>query len=215
MGQQQTQPKLILIGFGGCSASGKSSVSKILSKELNSPFLPICGDHFFKKDIPHHDVWKFNYETPEAVDYETIKNGIKAIKEHYSKTPFEKFEKQLKPNSSRTIPTPLECHKKDTDSKYIFILIESFLLYFDQEICDLIDIHFFMICPHEVARERRMKRDHFCPEKWFDEMVWTNYEKYKDVQLSNSNAIEIDGTQPIEDSVIQVKKEIEKYLSKL
>ena len=215
MGQQlenHQPPKIYIIGLGGSSASGKSTTSKKLSEKLNSPFLPICGDHFFKSEIPMHDIWGHNYEIPEAVDFESIKIGLKKMKEHFSKTPFEKFKENLRPNKYMKIPIESETHIVNKNTKNIFIIIESFLLYYDKDLCDLIDFHFFISCPQEIARERRMKRDHFCNDKWFDEMVWTHFEKFKEIQLKNSNAKIIDGTQPIEDSVNEIIEKINKNI---
>jgi uridine kinase len=200
-------PKLLIIGIGGCSASGKSTISKKLAEKMNSPFTPICGDYYFDK-VPLHEKWGRNYEVPEAVNFTSIKKGLRMLRTHFSIFPFKPFEQNIaldRKSSYVQIPFHSKYYKLDENDDFIFIVIESFLLFADKELCEMIDFPIFIDCPQDVVRARRRERDN-CSVEWFDEMVWTHYEKFKDLQINNSSPMIIDGTKPIEESLEIIEK---------
>jgi uridine kinase len=198
----QKIPKVCIIGIGGCSASGKSTISKKLANQMNSPFKPICGDFYFD-NVPLHEKWGRNYEVPEAMNFIAIKKGLRMLKTHFSIFPFKPFEQNIaleRKSHYVHLPVHSKDYKIDKNDDFIFIVVESFLLFIDKELCEMIDIPIFIDCPQDVVRARRVERDK-CSVEWFDEMVWNHFEKFKELQIQNSSPLIVDGTKPIEESL--------------
>lgn len=206
---ENPNPKVKIIGIGGPSGSGKSSISKLLISDLNSPYRVIQADFYFKIMIPTHEKWGRNWETPEAVDYETLKTNLKILKEHLEKSPYETFDGMISSQKVKDISTVNKNYILDKKVFNLYIVIEGFLLFADKELCSMLDYKFFLNVPHDICRERRMKRDK-CSQEWYDEMVWKHYLEFRELQLKNSNPIELNGEDPIEknkEKIIQYIKD--------
>lgn len=197
---EKVKSNVVIIGIGGPSGSGKTSISKLLIDELNCPFKVFHCDTYFKLNLPKDKKYGSNWEIPDAIDFDSIKKNLKILKNHLEKSPNEKFKSLLKSERDQNID-PVNADYKTSKSKPYYIIIEGFLLFSDSELCSMIDYHFFINSSQEVCRERRMKRQKKMTQEQYDEMVWKHFLDYKDIQLKNSNPVELDGEDELEKNV--------------
>jgi uridine kinase len=55
--------EIFFIGIGGNPISGKSTISNILVKQLNSPLIAIKIEWFYKTEIPKDETYGENWES--------------------------------------------------------------------------------------------------------------------------------------------------------
>jgi len=205
--------KVVVIGVGGSSASGKSSIANIISKYFNSPIITIEGDWFFKTEIPYHDKYEENWEIPEAMNLIKFKEAIITLKNLIPKC--ADFNTNFEVDVSERGINKIKVNNKDYKNKslnkddHIIIVVESFLLYYDKDISNLIDIPIFMESDKDICRERRLKRDSYATKDYYDELVWVYYLKFKDLQLNNANPKIFDGSKQID----KLSEEVLLYIS--
>jgi len=159
----------IIVGIGGATRSGKSSLARDLCLELGIDFNTI---------IPQDKSWKapwerptnefgINMEVPEAVDWERLKSWIEASLSKKEKVTLKRKHEVL------------DSHPQ----KYIFV--EGFLIYSQPSIIKLLNKKIFLSISKETCFKRRMATKFTKPEI-FSELIWPNYVKY------NSNVCEMD-----------------------
>ena len=208
-----TNKEIILIGIGGPSPCGKSTIASRLAKHLNSPFLPIKGDIFFKdrSEIPKHEKYGLNREIPEAMDFNSFYRELVSLKNHSLTCQDLKFPFNLQLEKFK-IPINSNFYEEHISTCLVFIVVESYLLYYDKKIWNLIDIPLFIECDRDICLERKKKRTKSgkFSSKWFTELVWPNYLKYFDNQLENAKPKIFDGREEDKDTLLN---EILEYLN--
>lgn len=190
MSESLTQWNVILIGIAGPSGCGKSTYAKHLAEQLRSPFRPIELDSFFRAPliIEHSILGRIKtLEQPECL----------AIDD------FTRLLQQMK--SSPNLLT--QYHRTDISldwNERIFIIVEGFLLFaLSDEITDLFDVKIFLDATLAECRLRRYRRririaEHISNDdvniseefqQWFDHLVWNEYLKRRDLQMSKAEKI--------------------------
>jgi len=199
-----------IVGFSGASGSGKTTVAQFLCKELNSPFILIEGDFYYKKIIPKHQKYQENWELPECFDFECLIQNISKLKLYCQRfnsiKDFENFPTKIyNPRdqefevNSKFFAKQKKTYNNDANET-IYIIVDSFLLYFEPRLCNLIDFSFFIDCTYETSLRRRCQRDSECTKEFFDEMVWHHYLIYKNIQLKNAkNLILLNGSKSLDE----------------
>src|SRR5689334_21740303 len=108
-------PQVILIGIAGPSGCGKSTYAAHLIDHLSSSLYPIELDHFFIRRISiNHPILGriYSEEEPETLFIEGLLTLLRQIKHEPEKI--------------------TQYHRKDIsikDKKYIFVIVEGFLLF--------------------------------------------------------------------------------------
>ncbi len=151
--------KLIVIGIGGISRSGKSTLRKTLKNKLN----PTAIFHIDEYIISPIKKWDNKIQS-EIMDWEDPKC-----------LDLDKFYRDFK-NSKEKI---LNNSKSDYTGETEYIIAEGFLLYFRKDITDLIDIKFSFNIDKELCRERRRNTKDFPSDHYFDEYIWKGYHQNK------------------------------------
>lgn len=190
MSESLTQWNVILIGIAGPSGCGKSTYAKHLVEQLHSPLNPIELDHFFLAPliIEHPILGRMkSYEQPDCLNIEQ----------------FTKLLQQIKCNPSLLT----QYHRTDAEldcTERIFIIVEGFLLFaLSDQITNLFDIRIFLDSTLSECRVRRYRRRCRIPEdmsnenvevsrefqQWFDHLVWDEYLKRRDLQMSKAEKI--------------------------
>ncbi|UJR14218.1 hypothetical protein I4U23_001211 [Adineta vaga] len=180
-------PRVILIGIAGPSGCGKTTYATYLVERLQSPTLPIGLDDFFYryKFISHPLLGSMrSCEDPDTLHVENLLNLLQTLKQHPEK---------------RT-----RHHRNDVsiiNKKYIYIIVEGFLLFaLSDELTSIFDIRIFFDSTMSECRMRRFRRhskiDSRIPDsqviitekfqQWFDYLVWTEYLKRRDSQMSKA-----------------------------
>lgn len=187
-----------IVSIGGSCSSGKSYVGKQLAIALNSPLTSISLTNFFLpvSKCPKHEIYKFNLETPDSIDFNRFKETLNEIKSKLAKNPQENniqvskidHEKEEKVN----LQNPFYFH--DPNNKIIYLVVEGHLIYCKKEIVELFDFKIFLNSDKETSYKRVLNKELFHSHElnktkdWFDEMVWKHYLSFKDLQLNNSKS---------------------------
>jgi nicotinamide/nicotinate riboside kinase len=178
---------MFLVGIGGSSCSGKSTVTNWISQLLQAPI--IHQDGFFRPDskiplldgIPNWDCPQV-FHSNEAIDFEAFHNALMKLRE-------DSVVEILGPNRPKLeqgkIPTEkaLSLVKKLKSMKKSIVLIDGFMLYENYTTIDLLDLHVFLHAPFEILKNRRSQRKTYVtpeghwqdPPNYFEKVVWPMY----------------------------------------
>lgn len=192
---------LVIVGIGGPSSSGKTTVARALHLLLPKATLIHLDDFYYPDDqIPNdltHNV--ANWDCPEAIDWEKFSNYIKELR---------KSDGANLPVKSLEMDTPLRLGDKDVAelkpavdafleliSGKRLIFVEGFMLFHDEAILLLFDKKLFFHGPHTVLKDRRESRpgyqtiDGFWedPPNYFDNIVWPEYKRTHKHLFENDN----------------------------
>ena len=139
----------IIIGICGGSASGKSSICKdIINKLSNHKVNIISQDNFYKSLDSSIDVDNYNFDHPNAIDFDHLLTTICNLKEGISvDIPIYDFSTHTRLDKTINIP-PVEV-----------ILVEGILIFNDERIRDLFDLKIFIETDNDLALIRRIQRD--------------------------------------------------------
>lgn len=181
--------KPLVIGVGGRSCSGKSTVAKELETKYKGEFLHIDQDKFFKIEAD-------NWESPEALRFDKLIETIKNLKE----------------NKNTAIPTHKSTEKFDREVKpHSIIIIEGFLLFANKELNELIDKKIWVEVSDENLFNRRVKRaEGFCKPGYIMNTVIPESKKYEEMQKREADLI-IDGNKPKDEMAKEVENQLRKW----
>ncbi|KAI0812274.1 P-loop containing nucleoside triphosphate hydrolase protein [Irpex lacteus] len=193
----EASPKLrvLFVGIGGATCSGKTT----LAKHLRS-ILP--GSVILHQDpqelIPQHPVYDVqDWDDPEgAIDWPRMVKSLKEIREtgvippeHYSHDHLNEqrevpVEQPLIDRWRETFTRIQEEHEK-AGEKIVWVVVDGFLLYWDQAVVDSLDVRVFLRVPEEVLKQRRHERHGYHtagalwrdPPHYWEQIVWPAYVK--------------------------------------
>eukprot|EP01129_Flabellula_baltica_P005683 TRINITY_DN2071_c0_g1_i1.p1 TRINITY_DN2071_c0_g1~~TRINITY_DN2071_c0_g1_i1.p1 ORF type:complete len:366 (-),score=97.63 TRINITY_DN2071_c0_g1_i1:382-1449(-) len=146
--QEVTEP--LVIGVTGGSASGKTTVCNQIIKELNVPWVVLISMDSFYKGLPEGtDPTTYDFDHPDAFDFELLYETIFALKEGKSvSVPYYDFTIHSRvPSRATTL------YGADV------IIIEGILVLFNQKLRDIMDIKLFVDTEDDIRLARRLKRD--------------------------------------------------------
>ena len=153
----------LLISIAGGTASGKTTVvSKIESCFNKDEVTVVCMDNYYKRrdDISLDDRKKINYDHPDAIDMELLKDHIRMLlagKEIDS--PVYDFSNHNRSNKTITVkPTKV-------------IILEGILALYDEVIRDLSNILIFVESESDIRFIRRLKRDIISRGRSLDDVI--------------------------------------------
>ena len=142
------KPKILAVAGG--SASGKSSIVKLLAKEFENDLVVIGHDNYYKAhdDLAFEDRVGLNYDHPKAFDNDLIYDDLnKLLDGHDIEMPLYDY----------TIHTRSKQTKKISPKK--IILIEGILVLYDKKIREITDTKVFVDADSDVRLKRRILRD--------------------------------------------------------
>ncbi|WPK24820.1 hypothetical protein PUMCH_002112 [Australozyma saopauloensis] len=180
---------LIIVGVGGPSSSGKTTICNSLRT-----ILPQCTlihlDDFYLPDgeIPMDaDLQLENWDCPEAIDWPKFQNYIDEIRATGG---------DVLPVESKESESLLKLSKEEIDEAQTLIerkypellnshvvLIDGFMLYHDVAISNLFDVKLYFRAPYQMLKARREARAGYAtsdgfwvdPPGYFDQIVWPQY----------------------------------------
>ncbi|CAG8556205.1 33047_t:CDS:2, partial [Racocetra persica] len=207
--------RIVTIGIGGASCSGKTTLAKWLLKVLPNCTL-FFQDEFFKleNDLPIDPTTKYtNWDCPEAINFPLFLSTLKDLHQTGSlPTTFVSNEinnvhsdvkgcglYELVRRLSLRVNEVLDALAGDDDknNEWYFVLVDGFLLYYDPEVIKELDVKLFV----------RADRYAVDPPDYFDKIVWPNYvEFHKNLSIKELSSGVIDGVKSghtaIEDLVV-------------
>lgn len=179
--------ELVLVGIGGPSSSGKTTVAKALHLLFSNSTLIHLDDFYFPNDkIPYDaeaDVQ--NWDCAEAIDWDRFKAYIAKVREtNGTMLPMETLEVESELKLAPQEVHTLKQHAGVIDcSRYHLVFVDGFMLYHDNVILELFDVKLFFHAPNQILKDRREARKGYNtvagfwedPPGYFDQMVWPEY----------------------------------------
>lgn len=142
---------MLIIGIGGGTGSGKTTVvNKIISESPPDEVTIISQDSYYK-DLSHLDYesrTKVNFDHPNSIDFQLLCGHLAQLRKGESiKQPVYSFVEHNR--TDETVTT----HPKKV------IVVEGILILTDPSIRDLFDIKIFVHADSDERLIRRLKRD--------------------------------------------------------
>lgn len=167
-----TQTKVVLIGVGGATCSGKTTLAKHLRSTLPGSFI-IHQDDFAPAQelIPIHPIYGVQDwdDAPGAIDWDKLAAFIARVKKEGS-PPEHHSHDHLNPQLG-DVPVPPELRAAWAERfqagvdrslkqgiRTVFALLDGFLLYWDQRLIEAIDVPIFLRVTYSTLKERRIQR---------------------------------------------------------
>nr|XP_020668063.1 uridine-cytidine kinase-like 1 isoform X6 [Pogona vitticeps]XP_020668064.1 uridine-cytidine kinase-like 1 isoform X7 [Pogona vitticeps] len=149
-----TQSKeAFVIGLGGGSASGKTTVARMIIEALDVPWVVLLSmDSFYKvltkeqqQQAANND---YNFDHPDAFDFDLIISTLKKLKQGKSvKIPIYDFT----------------THSRKKEWKTLYganvIIFEGIMAFSDKELLKLLDMKIFVDTDSDIRLVRRLRRD--------------------------------------------------------
>eukprot|EP00439_Symbiodinium_sp_Y106_P061597 s887_g9.t1 len=135
--RQRVKRRVLVIGIAGASGCGKSTVAQKLAQNMGSPFAPISLDNYLMpKWMPKVGGGK-NWETPEGIDFQTLKDDVKKAVEVLAQAETVPDRLLLGPSISRSDVICKGQGGRQLNSEQVVLFLEGFLLFYQQSIAKL------------------------------------------------------------------------------
>ncbi|TPX57795.1 hypothetical protein PhCBS80983_g03573 [Powellomyces hirtus] len=191
---KQSAMRPILVGIGGVSCSGKSTLTDRLAKVL--PVHVIYQDKFFKKSdhIPVIDGVQ-DWDSPDSMDMEAFAARLREVHKRGSAKASTRNEPGYNDPSPPTDISPKVISKLQSQwaasPRLPIYLIDGFLLYASEAIFQQLDIKVFVTAQYGTLEARRAARTGYMtsggtwkdPPGYFREVVWPAYLRYNNKVL--------------------------------
>ncbi|KAK0550947.1 ribosylnicotinamide kinase [Tilletia horrida] len=197
-----SSPRVIFVGLGGGSCSGKTTLAKHILKILkdagDEDSFILHQDDFAprEQDLPlawNGDEQVRDWDTPHgSIDFAKMYDALRYIRKH-AVTPPE-FNSHDKLNVLPNVAVPPELYSRwasrfkeaigagDRSQKIVIVLVDGFLTYFDPRVRAELDVRFFTRCSRQIMKSRRAKRSYITAENlwsdppgYYDNIVWPAY----------------------------------------
>lgn len=145
---KESSKKVMIIGIGGISRSGKTTLRNYLEQKLKPVGIFHIDDYGYgpiRKYDENIEDFIDDWEAPEAHNLDKFYLDLKNLKN------------EIEQNSTQEIK---------------YIIAEGFLLYNRKDITDLIDLKFNFYIDKELARERRKSTKFYHSDYYFNEYIW-------------------------------------------
>jgi len=142
---------MIIIGIAGGTGSGKTTVVKEITRQLNKEAIAIIPQDAYYKDsrhLPLEERQKMNFDHPDSVEFELLIKHLKQLKEGES--------------IEQPIYSYLTCTRAEetisVTPKHI-IIVEGILCLTNATLRKLMDIKVFVDCEADLRLSRVIQRD--------------------------------------------------------
>ena len=214
MSQQplKSQEEPFLMGIGGCSSSGKTTIAKITADLLPNAIL-IHQDDFFKHDeeIPVNEKYGIqDWDSPDALDLELFNSELEVVKRtgmvaselihNDNVDDTRKFESELsyevlqRLRDRYSLGLSSSSSSSNNNGRRI-VIVDGFMLYNDPRIRSKFDLKLLIRAPYETLKRRRQARPGYKtldsywvdPPYYFDEFVYRSYKDTHGELFVNGN----------------------------
>ncbi|KAJ8514900.1 hypothetical protein ONZ45_g7604 [Pleurotus djamor] len=198
MAEASIPTRVVVIGVGGATSSGKTILAKHLRNCLPNSCI-IHQDDFVPPAelLPVDQEYGFqDWDTAAtAVDWERMRKFLSELKKsgvlpesHQSldavnETPIVPVDDDIiakwKAESAKLVSE----HLAQRGEKLTWVIVDGFLMYWDERIVSDLDVRIFLRVPEDVARARRESRAYVTPEgdtwrdppQYWEKIVWPAY----------------------------------------
>ncbi|OBZ67277.1 Nicotinamide riboside kinase [Grifola frondosa] len=190
--------RVILVGIGGATCSGKTTLAKHLRRILPGSVILHQDDFAPPQElIPIHPEYKVqDWDSAEgAIDWKRMVKSLEEVKrtgiippEHYSHDHLNEqkdipIDNAIFTRWRDTFAQIDEEHRKRGEC-VVWVMVDGFLLYWNAEVVDNLDVRVFLRVPHDVLRQRRHERHGYHtaegtlwrdPPNYWEQIVWPAY----------------------------------------
>ena len=142
---------MLVIGIAGGSGSGKTTVVKAITNQLNGRVVVIPQDSYYKDSshLPMEERQKINFDHPEAIDWKLLCQQVRELKQ------------------GKTIEQPvysyITCSRSKTETVTVepadVIIVEGILIFTCKELRDQMNIKIFVDADDDDRLMRIILRD--------------------------------------------------------
>ena len=142
---------MLVIGIAGGSGSGKTTVVRAITQQLNGRVVVIPQDSYYKDSshLPLEERQKINFDHPDAIDWKLLCQQIRELKQ------------------GRTVEQPvysyITCSRSTTETVTVepadVIIIEGILIFTHKELRDQMNIKVFVDADDDDRLMRILVRD--------------------------------------------------------
>lgn len=188
-----------LVGISGPSGSGKTTIANRLQTLLPDRVTILEADNYFIdfNNLPKLGVWR-DWDRPENIKWNQLGDDIMALKSGRSVS-------SSALNKTSLVKTPLYLESKE------LIIVEGFLLFWDQTIRDLLDLKVFLDLPEEMILVRRETREGRPDSGYRKQVVLPAYKNYGKNTMNYADLI-LDATMSIDYIVEKIRLYMNKKL---
>lgn len=140
---------IIIVAICGGSASGKTALSKELSRRNSKDILLVSQDEYYKSfdEYTIEEKRSINYDHPDAFDIELLVENLTRLKNGESvESPIYSFNEYARTGTQTVAGKPI-------------ILLEGMLTLYYPELRQIIDKKIYIDCPEEIRLQRMIERD--------------------------------------------------------
>ncbi|TYJ54034.1 hypothetical protein B9479_005298 [Cryptococcus floricola] len=197
--------KVVLIGIGGASCSGKTLLAKHISQALPQNAIIIHQDDF----CPPAEQVPYSKEYPDLQDWDDPSScilwqklqGFLAKVRQTGRVESHSSHDHL--NKQNNIPIDqvvferwaeafrsLDAEQRQKGVELIWVIVDGFVLYWDKLVTDMLDIRIFLQVPYQTLKDRREQRQTYVlqrkshpaiyPDDAAEGGVWTDPPDYFD-----------------------------------
>ena len=198
-----SNPASYLIGIAGPSCSGKTEISRRLSRLLRAPVVAI--DHYYRdlKHMPFERRAAANFDAPESLDRALIIEHVRRLKEGFViEQPTYDFTRHVRAETVELL-RPAR-----------FVIVEGLFALYWPALRDLLDCRVYVSADHDVCLARRIERD-VRERGRTEESVRRQYENMvrpmcdRHIAPTESCAgVVLSGTDPVKKSVLAILRYI-------
>ncbi|KAJ3522486.1 hypothetical protein NM688_g8868 [Phlebia brevispora] len=172
--RDEKQPKLrvIFVGIGGATCSGKTTLAKHLRNILPGSVILHQDDFAPPQElIPIHPEYNVqDWDSAEgAIDWPRMTKALQHIKatgiippEHYSHDHLNEQKEvpveQERLDRWRKVFSRIQQKHEAAGEKLVWVMVDGFLLYWHKEVVDSLDVRVLLRVPHDVLKHRRHER---------------------------------------------------------
>ncbi|BEJ15182.1 hypothetical protein CspHIS471_0409490 [Cutaneotrichosporon sp. HIS471] len=187
--------RVILVGIGGASCSGKTLLAKHLCRLLPDAVLlhqdDFCPPEKYIPVHPEHGVQ--DWDDPETcIDWPRLRGALQRVREtgRVEYTSNDHLNKQAEVGVDATVAA--QWRERFAETRAVqWILVDGFVLYWDEAVADTLDVKLLLRVPKETLRARRDERSYALqhaddaaagtvwedPPGYFDNIVYPAYVK--------------------------------------
>ncbi|XP_068995167.1 nicotinamide riboside kinase 1 [Embiotoca jacksoni] len=198
--------KTLVVGVGGMTNGGKSTLSKSLHHQIPNSCI-IAQDSYFKDDsvVPLDSNGFKQYDMLDALHMDTMMREVDSwrIDPHM-------FLRQQGLKPSYITPS--------VDTEVYVLIVEGFLIFNHRPLNELFDKRYFMEIPFDVCKARRSSRVYTPPDPpgYFDGHVWPMYLKNrKDMESNVLAMVFLDGLKSKEELLAAVYEDVSQEIQRL
>lgn len=179
-----------IIGIGGFSGSGKTSISQKIIQELNQPWTVLLSSDNFYKSLTAEEkalalASKIDFDHPDSMDLDLLVKKLRLLKEG-KKTEIQVY----------SFSTHSRTDKVLTIYGANVIILEGILALYDPRVLDMMDIKVFVDTDLDICLARRLTRDILyrgrdlprALEQW-ERFVKPNAEKFVHPTMRNADLV--------------------------